>query len=305
MNNMVKGILLTCPFCESHPNARLYDDNKKLFCELCGRAFEEWDGKPCFLDDNKFPNIKLWKEPFLKPKIRVQLLKKRLASMLEKLRAPRVRLRRLPHIELLNDLNTKSDFNALYIGYNQPFKPEMESKIIQLNVIPGQYVDVVSMGEYLPFPDNSFDLVVISQVIEHTQYPFKVIEDCHRVLCPEAKIYISSPWVYPFHGGDNYRFSYEGLKILCNKFDIFEIGSLNGPIHALAIFLQYLITKTLSIGNRYLTYFLGIVTSWIVFPLTLIDALFNRKFKKDYTLDANIYIIAAKKAASECLVKNQ
>ena len=127
---------------------------------------------------------------------------------------------------MLSELGKSGCFKALYVGYNQPFKREYRDSVIQLNVTPLEYVDVVSMGEYVPFPDNSFDLVVLSGVIEHTQSPFKVVDESYRVLKPEGKIYVSSPWVYPFHGGDNYRFSYSGLKLLCHKFENVETGIL-------------------------------------------------------------------------------
>ncbi len=291
MNTNVKGIGLVCPYCESHP--AVVEDASSLVCPRCGRRYSEWNGKPCFLADD-VGTVDSWREGYSKA-VSAGSFKKALITLAQKLRAPKVKLRRLPHLDLLEALGKRGAFKALYIGHNQQFEDKLSRDIIQLNVVPLEYVDIVSMGEYVPFPDDSFDLVVMSQVIEHTQYPFKVVEECYRLLKPGGKLYVSTPWVYPFHGGDNYRFSNEGLRFLCYQFDDIKVGSLNGPFHALAVFLAYFVGEGLSFGNRYIRYLVGIVVSWLVFPLVVIDALTNRRRKKTYVLDANIYAIATKK----------
>jgi 2-polyprenyl-3-methyl-5-hydroxy-6-metoxy-1,4-benzoquinol methylase len=45
----------------------------------------------------------------------------------------------------------------------------------------------------MPFEDDSFDLVVSSEVIEHTPEPFKALEELHRVLKPGGVLVISTP----------------------------------------------------------------------------------------------------------------
>jgi len=37
-------------------------------------------------------------------------------------------------------------------------------------------------GEEIPFPDKYFDLVIINNVIDHTHFPEKVLDEIHRVL---------------------------------------------------------------------------------------------------------------------------
>ena len=48
-------------------------------------------------------------------------------------------------------------------------------------------------GEDLFFPDNSFDLVIATSVLEHVENPHKVLKEMVRVLSPGGVIFIVSP----------------------------------------------------------------------------------------------------------------
>lgn len=289
----IKEVNLVCPFCKTHPFVFQKSNNSNLLCIMCKRQFGVWESKPSFLhEDVKELNL-FWNKGFSSAKSKNQI-NKILLKIYTVLKAPRIKFRPKPHYQLLSKIATKGPFKALFIGYNQYFEDRLNKDIIQIDVVPKEFVDIVAMGESVPFPEGSFDLVVISGVIEHTQYPLKVVDEAHRVLKTGEKLYLSSPWVYPFHGGDNYRFSHEGLRLLCHQFKIIEIGSLDGPLHALGIFLYYLIVEYLSFGNRYLRYGLSIFVSWLVYPFMLFDALTVRQIKSKCILDANIYAIVEK-----------
>jgi len=55
--------------------------------------------------------------------------------------------------------------------------------------------DILHNLDNLPWPvsDASFDAVYMFSVIEHVSEPLKVIEECHRVLRPNGKIYLLTP----------------------------------------------------------------------------------------------------------------
>ena len=57
------------------------------------------------------------------------------------------------------------------------------------------------LGEYIPFPDESFDVVCSFQVLEHVQDPFKVLSESWRVLKQGGVLYCDAP---------NYRTFWEG-----------------------------------------------------------------------------------------------
>jgi len=64
---------------------------------------------------------------------------------------------------------------------------------------PNRIKDAV--GESLPFPDESFDIVYSANVLEHTENPEKVLEESLRVLRPGGVLHMEMP---------NYLSYYEG-----------------------------------------------------------------------------------------------
>ena len=73
-------------------------------------------------------------------------------------------------------------------------------RIVALDVRPQRGVKdppnverVVGDLEELPFPENTFDLVTLNYVLEHTLKPDKVISEIARVLKPDGLFYLSIP----------------------------------------------------------------------------------------------------------------
>lgn len=57
---------------------------------------------------------------------------------------------------------------------------------------------IVSVGEHLPFKDNSFDFIECVTVLEHVKEPQKVIEEMIRVVKKGGFVYILIPnYLYP------------------------------------------------------------------------------------------------------------
>lgn len=56
----------------------------------------------------------------------------------------------------------------------------------------------------LPFKDNSFDLIVCSEVLEHVPEWLKAISEFHRLLKPSGDLIISTPNKYSMYGLTRY-----------------------------------------------------------------------------------------------------
>lgn len=62
------------------------------------------------------------------------------------------------------------------------------------------YADIAAWADELPLPDNHFDAVLATEVLEHTRDPRAVVREIKRVAKDRAFIYISTPFVFPEHG---------------------------------------------------------------------------------------------------------
>ena len=66
---------------------------------------------------------------------------------------------------------------------------------VGLDLRPAPHVDVVhDLNVYpYPFPDDEFDWIQMSHVIEHVQRPLHMLNDVHRIAKPGANVHIITP----------------------------------------------------------------------------------------------------------------
>ena len=65
--------------------------------------------------------------------------------------------------------------------------------------------DYVASAESLPIADKSFDMVLLSEVLEHLQFPEQCLEEAFRVLKDGGDLVVATPFMYPLHA-DPYDF---------------------------------------------------------------------------------------------------
>ncbi|MBS1917215.1 MAG: class I SAM-dependent methyltransferase [Bacteroidetes bacterium] len=77
-------------------------------------------------------------------------------------------------------------------------------------------VDVICEATNLKFPDEFFDTVFSTQVIEHVGAPQKMISEAFRVIKPGGFMILSAPFCWELHEEpyDFYRYSKYGLKAI-------------------------------------------------------------------------------------------
>jgi SAM-dependent methyltransferase len=98
--------------------------------------------------------------------------------------------------------------------------------------------DITTNNESL-IPDNSFDFVVCTEVLEHTLQPFNAVNEIERLLKPGGLVFVTTPFNFRIHGPlpDCWRFTEYGLKELFKNFEIVELETLEAegrflmPIH--------------------------------------------------------------------------
>jgi SAM-dependent methyltransferase len=63
------------------------------------------------------------------------------------------------------------------------------------------FLPIASYGEFLPFPINYFGGIIICEVLEHSAFPQKMIQEVFRVLRPGGWCYVTTPnyhSIWPF-----------------------------------------------------------------------------------------------------------
>jgi len=80
-------------------------------------------------------------------------------------------------------------------------------------------------------PDSSFDIVVCTEVLEHTLQPFDAVNEIERILKPNGICIVTTPCNFRIHGPlpDCWRFTEHGLKALFKNFRDIKIDALETP----------------------------------------------------------------------------
>lgn len=79
--------------------------------------------------------------------------------------------------------------------------------------------------------DNSFDLIVCTEVLEHTLRPWDAVSELHRMLKPGGVLGVTSPFNFRIHGPapDCWRFTDEGLRSLLTRYRSVSIDEIEDP----------------------------------------------------------------------------
>lgn len=109
-----------------------------------------------------------------------------------------------------------------------------------LNIDASVNPDYCCSAENIPTDDNSFDVVLMTEVLEHLKTPELVIKECYRVLKPSGKMIITVPFLNAVHADpyDYQRWTSEKIKIEFEKagfkvINIEAMGSFFGVFYDL------------------------------------------------------------------------
>jgi SAM-dependent methyltransferase len=140
----------------------------------------------------------------------------------------------------------------------------------------GKYrkVDYVSDATNIPEVDNSFDLIICTEVLEHVPEPVLVISEINRLLKPGGEFFISFPSMSPAHQIPFYYssgYSKYWVKYVSEKFDLsmeYCDYPTNSAINFVKLNIAFLALNFRLIKNVNLK-------SLILFPFLSISFVFN------------------------------
>lgn len=103
----------------------------------------------------------------------------------------------------------------------------------------GTHPQVFADGASLPFLSESFDTVLLLEVLEHVSDADGVLAEISRVLKPEGRLLISVPFLYPLHDAphDYRRYTAPGLVQALSKAGMKaqSVTPRNGGLRAAAL----------------------------------------------------------------------
>lgn len=197
----------------------------------------------------------------------------------------------LPTGALIFDIGSKESRGSYAFG-NVP----ENSRIVCVDIEAGPGVDLVADAHDLHMvEDDSVDCVITISTLEHVRYPQKVVAEIYRILKPGGIVYVSVPFVFPFHSDpyDFYRFSSDGIKILCEDFECIQSGFNRGPASTMHHLLVHFLAMLFCFNSRTL-YGINIdIFRWLLFWVKYLDY-FLGKFSMAKVIHAGAFFLGRK-----------
>lgn len=130
------------------------------------------------------------------------------------------------------------------------------------------FADVIADNHNLPFKDDVFDVIIISEVLEHCDNEYQVIKELRRVAKNQALVYLTLPFIFPLHGVpyDFNRFTKHKLKSLFKQDKIVLLKESNNIFGSVFAFI-----------NLVLRILFG--SSKILYPVYIINNLLSLAFE--------------------------
>ena len=139
-------------------------------------------------------------------------------------------------INIKENLKNKTNLTMLDVGcgskpYKELFSPYAKS-YIGIDPYKEAKAEICASAEKIPLNDNSIDVVICTQTMEHVRDYKEAINEMHRVLRPGGVVFLATHGTYPIHGAPNdyWRFTKYGLEEVCKKFSTRNVVPMGGII---------------------------------------------------------------------------
>src|SRR3972149_10590759 len=81
-----------------------------------------------------------------------------------------------------------------------PYFTQAQIQTLDINPEAGAtYIADICQNNKDSIPDNYFDWIVCTEVLEHTLNPFSAVDEIYRILKPGGLVFISTPFNFRIH----------------------------------------------------------------------------------------------------------
>jgi ubiquinone/menaquinone biosynthesis C-methylase UbiE len=97
-----------------------------------------------------------------------------------------------------------------------PFFAERASEYVGVDVVENPAAELRGAVEQIPVEDATFDLVLCTQVLEHSDDPAQAVRELRRVTAPGGRVLAATHGTQVYHPSpqDYWRWTHEGLRRL-------------------------------------------------------------------------------------------
>lgn len=151
-------------------------------------------------------------------------------------------------------------------------------------------------GKTLPFSDDTFDMVISTQVLEHVPNPTNVLMEMARVCKPNGSLIVSLPFVYQEHEEpyDFFRFTSFGFEELAQRagLEVEVMKKDSTAIETIAILINVYMMHNLVPNIRGLGRVFALL---ICFPIQIIAMVLSKLLPNKGQLYLNLVVHAKKR----------
>lgn len=177
----------------------------------------------------------------------------------------------------------------------------IDGRFKNLDIFDGPEIDIVAKAECIPLPDNSIDMVITQEVLEHVENPIKAIAEISRVLKPNGILFCQLPFIIGYHPGptDFWRFTKEGIVTLVenNGLKCKKLGMTVGPMTGFYRILVELLAIIISMPFAKLYIPAKFLMALLFYPIKYLDIFLINSPQAD-RISGGYFVVAQKKAAS-------
>ncbi len=278
---MIKLNVFSCPICKK---GEIVNNQGEFICKNkeCKNSYLTILGKPVLVN---FNNSVIQKEEILNKQGQsiIQRNEIKLITILKKIIFGNGYITKKNISKISENISIKVDSKILVIGGGtigsglNDFYKKFNNNIDSFDIYYSTNIDFIADAHDIPVMSNHYDLVIVQAVLEHVIDPFKVVEECFRVIKYGGHIYAETPFMQQVHEGpyDFIRFTDSGHRSLFQKFKLIKSGTIAGVGTSLMWSLGYFFS------GIFRSYKVGLGFRILFFWLRFVDRIIPEKYNID------------------------